>query len=409
MNPSEAEEKAGKIYEMSSGAERERGLAIAIVDADFERGNAVSSILCTMRPNGVIPRVTRLTGVENPFVLKNQGLDVVMIALDGDKDRAMRTIEALGHAEGMFLIVYAEHADGDLLIRCMRAGVREFLHYPFEQGILEDAFQRRELHSGREQDAKKPVGKLFVFLGAKGGSGVSTTACNFALELAIESERKTILVDLDLPLGDAALFLGVRSEFSTLNALSQGEDLDATYLSKLLTRHESGLQVLGAPGRYLRVPPPGSQVDQLLVVACSAFEYVVVDAGARLELLDTRLFEMASTIYLVTQVGVAELRNSNRLITECLQDFDDKLEVVLNRYSGEVFGIDDKAIEGALTRPAQWKIPNDYRAVSRMQNTAEPLQSSQIRRAFKRMVAAATGGSEQEPKRKTSLLGLLSA
>lgn len=407
MNLSDNEEKADKIYEISSRGTLERGLAIAIVDADFERGNTVSSILCTMRPDGVIPRVTRLTEVQNPLVFKNQDLDAVMIALDGDKDQAMRTIESLGRTDGLFLIVYAERADGDLLIQCMRAGVREFLNYPFEPGVLEEAFQRRALHAYLDQDAKKPVGKLFVFLGAKGGSGVTTTACNYALELALGSGPGTVLIDLDLPLGDAALFLGVRSEFSTLNALSQGEELDATYLSKLLSRHPSGLQVLGAPGRYLRIPPPGGAVDRLLVVACSAFENVVVDAGARLDLLDTRLFEMASSIYLVTQVGVAELRNSNRLITECLQDYESKLEVVLNRYSGEVFGIDDKAIESALTRSVQWKIPNDYRAVSRMQNTAEPLQSSPIRRAFQRMAAAATGAPDPGPRRKTGLLGLL--
>lgn len=409
MHPSEAEEKAGRIYELSSSGERERGLSIAIIDPEFERGNAVSAIVCTLRPGGALPRVTRLSEVQNPSILGNQGLDVVILALDGDKERAMQTIEQLGLVNGMFLIVYAERADGELLIRCMRAGVREFLQYPFEQGALEEALQRKVVYAGREQDAKRPVGKLFVFLGAKGGSGVTTTACNFAMELAFGSERRTILIDLDLPLGDAALFLGVRSEFSTLNALTQGKNLDATYLSKLLTKHASGLYVLGAPGRYQRVPPPGPQVDHMLVVASSAFDHVVVDAGARLELLDTRLFEMASTIYLVTQVGVAELRNSNRLITECLQDYEAKLEVVLNRYLGEVFGIDDKAIEGALTRRAQWRIPNDYRAVSRMQNTAEPLQDSPIRCAFQEMAAAVTGAPEPVRKRRTGLLGLLRA
>ena len=34
--------------------------------------------------------------------------------------------------------------------------------------------------------------------------------------------------------------------------------------------------------------------------------------------------------------------------------------------------IDEEHITKALTRPAQWKIPNNYAAVRRMQNTATP-------------------------------------
>ena len=72
---------------------------------------------------------------------------------------------------------------------------------------------------------------------------------------------------------------------------------------------------------------------------------------------------MVSTIYLVTQVGIAELRNANRLITGCLQPYSQKLEIVLNRYKDMKFGMESDAVEKALTRQADWRIPNDYEAV----------------------------------------------
>jgi pilus assembly protein CpaE len=388
-----------------------RGMSIAVVDADFERGNAVSAIVCSMRPNGATPRVTRLADVGNPQVLANQGIDVVLMAVDRDKERSLEAIEALCSSGKTTLMAYSGDTGDDMLIQCMRAGVREFLHYPFEQGVIQEAFRRKASRGQLMPDTKKAKGKSFVFFGAKGGSGVTTAACNFAVSLAQESKRSTLLIDLDLPLGDAALCLGVGSEFSTLDALNKAQDLDSTFLAKLLSQHQSGLRVLAAPGKYHRVPPPGESVDRLLAAVCESFDYVVVDAGSKLELMDTQLFDLVSTIYLVTQVGIAELRNANRVITECFQAYGSKVEVVLNRYTADLFGINDEAIESALTVPAQWRIPNDFAAVRRMQHTTGPLEDSKIQRAIGKMAAAASGLREETPdrKKKAGFLRLLRA
>ena len=104
-------------------------------------------------------------------------------------------------------------------------------------------------------EAKKVVGKSFVFIGAKGGSGGTTAACNFAVSMAKDSKKETLLIDLDLPLGDASLVLGVAGEFSTVDALSDPDRLDSTFLRKLLAQHSSGLYVLGAPGQVCQVQP----------------------------------------------------------------------------------------------------------------------------------------------------------
>jgi pilus assembly protein CpaE len=385
-------------------------LSIAVVDADFERRTAIAGIMTSLRVNGRPPKLALLADVGNSQMLINQGFDVVLIAVDKEKESALRTIEVLCRTGTATPMAYSQRTDDDLLIRCMRAGVREFLRYPFATGILDEAFGRAFSRDQLTPDTKKVIGKSFAFLGAKGGSGVTTAACNFAVSLAQESKRSTLLIDLDLPLGDAALSLGVVSEYSTLEALREAERLDATFLAKLLTKHKSGLHILGAPGRYLRLPPPGSAVDQLLAVACKSFDYVVVDAGSKWELTDTRLFDIVSKIFLVTQVGVAELRNSNRLLTGCLQPYASKLEIVLNRYTAEMFGIDDAAIENALTRPAHWRIPNDYPAVRQMHNTAEPLRESNIQRAIKKMATSASGLLEdaQEKKRRFGIFGMAS-
>jgi pilus assembly protein CpaE len=394
----------------SSSGDQGRALSIAVVDANFERRSIVGSLVCALEINGSVPRVTTLNDVGNSQMLMNQGFDIVLLAVDRDKEAALKTIDVLSHHGTATPMAYSQSTEDDLLIRCMRAGVREFLLYPFAPGVIEEAVSRT---AGRVQlapDVRKVAGKSFAFLGAKGGSGVTTAACNFAVALAQESKRSTLLIDLDLPLGDAGLSLGVTSDYSTLDALREPGRLDAMFLAKLVARHKSGLQVLMAPGRYLRVQPSEQAVNSLIAAACKAYEYVVVDAGSKWELSDTQLFDRVSTIFLVTQVGVAELRNSNRLITGCLQGHGAKLEVVLNRYTAEMFGIDDAAIESALTRAPQWRIPNDYPAVRNMQTMAEPLtrKSSSIQRAIQLMARTASGSLEeiQDKKKKFGIFGL---
>jgi pilus assembly protein CpaE len=232
------------------------GLSIAIVDSDFQRRNAVAGIVCALRSDGMIPKITSLPDVGNFHMLMHQGFDVVLLAVDIEREAALKTIEALCHAGTATPMAYSQSAEDDLLIRCMRAGVREFLIYPFASGVIEEAFGRMSSRVQLAPDTRKVMGKSFAFLGAKGGSGVTTAACNFAVSLAQESKRSTLFIDMDLPLGDAALCLGITSDFSTLDALRDAERMDPTFLGKLLSKHKSGLQVLGAPGRYLRLPPP---------------------------------------------------------------------------------------------------------------------------------------------------------
>jgi pilus assembly protein CpaE len=151
--------------------------------------------------------------------------------------------------------------------------------------------------------------------------------------------------------------------------------------------------VLAAPSELAPTHVSEDAIDKLLEVACQDFDYVVVDAGSKLNLQHTRLFDESATVYLVTQVGLAELRNSNRLISRLSTAGSPKLEIVINRYDPLNLEIDEEYITEALTRPAQWKIPNDYAAVRRMQSTATPLiqDDSVISRAIRQMTRAVCG------------------
>ncbi len=378
-------------------------LSIAVICPNEQHRNAATSMLrdCQSGPvhefNAYPPALN-----EVPRIL-GDSFDVILVELDSNPEYALDLVETICARNLATVMVYSAQTDSSLLLRCMRAGAREFLTLPFDSGTVAEALVRASvLRAGSSRAPKKRDGRLLVFLGAKGGSGVTTLACNFATSLARESGQRTLLIDFNLPLGDAAISLGIRAQYSISSAFQNSSRLDVSFLTTLLVQHESGLFVLAAPGELAPTYVSAEAIDKLLEVARQGFDYVVVDAGSRLDLQREHLFDESATIYLVTQVGIPELRNSHRLIALLSAAGSPKLEIVINRYDPRSLEIDEEHITKALTRPAKWKIPNNYAAVRRMQNTATLFNENdgQIAKVIQQMAYAVCGEPAVEEKKK---------
>ena len=377
-------------------------LSIALIGPDEERRQLAASALAECQGVEIREFPSYPESLDEVPRLLEQDYDVVIIDLDSNPEYALELVESICVNSPATVMVYSMQGDPELLVRCMRAGAREFLSLPFAPSIMAEALVRASARRPATRLRKKANGRLLVFFGAKGGDGATMLACNFAVAMAQESGQSTLLIDLDLPLGDAALNLGIAAEYSTLNALQSSGRLDSNFFSKLLVKHSSGLSVLAAPGKFPQFQATQEAVDRLLEVARQNFDNVIVDIGSRLDLTGTALFREGSTVYLVVQASIAGLRNSNRLISQLFSGSIPKLEIVLNRFEPRSMGVSEDQISKALTRPAQWKIPNDYAAVRRMQHTAIPLamEDLPISRLIRRMARSACGLPATREKRK---------
>ena len=376
-------------------------LSVALIGPDDQRRSNIALALAGVH-GGYTRELTAYPAMDDVPRLLQHNHDVIIVDLDSDPESALDLIESIGSSAATTVMVYSAKADPELLVRCMRAGAREFLTQPIAPGTMAEALVRASVRRPQAKVVKKAIGKLLVFLGAKGGAGATTLACNYAVSVAQESGQSTLLIDLDLPLGDAALGLGTDSEYSTINALDNSARLDANFLSKLLVKHSSGLHVLGAPGKFSSFRVTEEAIDKLLAVARQEFDYVVVDAGTKLELNNSVLLEKATKIYLVTQVSIPALRNANRMITQLIKAESPKLEVVINRATGRYLDIDEEHITKALTRTPRWKVPNDYPTARKNQNTATPLslEDSPVSRVIRQMARDITGTTEVPEKKK---------
>ena len=382
-------------------------LSVLLISPDDDRRQALAKALAG--PQAVIagersnyPQVDEL-----PDLIKAD-YDVVLVDLDSNVEQALDVVESLCSRENSTTVmVHSGRLDTELLVRCMRAGAREFLTEPLVPNVIAEALVRASVRRDELRRHKVKAGKLLVFVGAKGGSGVTTVASNFAVALA--KHGKVALIDLDLQLGDAALTLGLSAKFTALDALDNVQRLDSDFLAGLMAKHTSGLMVLSAPDTIPALQPTKDGMERLLQVAREDFAYVVVDAGSHSIDMYEALFQQATTVYLISQVSIADLRNANRFVSRYFSGPDgEKLEIVLNRHVTRNLEIDETAISKALTRPPKWRVPNDFAAARTAQNSGVSLASgkSPVARVLAEMAAVASGQpSAPEKKKKFGLFG----
>ena len=147
-----------------------------------------------------------------------------------------------------------------------------------------------------------------AFFSAKGGSGATTVATNTAIQVHRMTGKRTVLVDLDLELGEIALFLGVEPRFSFVDLSRNFHRMDSNLLASFIECHESGIHVLSAPYQPERADVvTADQTKQILQFLKQHYQYVVVDLSNSFTVRTVATFEKADEIYLVANVDLAAI------------------------------------------------------------------------------------------------------
>jgi pilus assembly protein CpaE len=278
------------------------------------------------------------------------------------------------------LIALGSTESPDLILQAMQAGVTEFVSKPIDTNHLADALERVLRKTGRkaERRATKP-GELFMVFSAKGGTGSTTVAANLATELHRLSRKRTLLVDLDLELGESALIMGVEPKFSVVDLMRNFHRVDSRLLASYIERHETGVEILSAPYQpadYEAVS--ADRVKQVLQFLKQHFDYIVVDSPKTFTPATMGAFEEADRVYLVTTADIPSLRNLTRSI-QLVRSFgrkkpDDWLRLLVNRFDPNQV-VTTAEIEKTLDMEVFWTLRNDYKAVMNSINTGRPVVS----------------------------------
>src|ERR671912_62653 len=349
--------------------------------------------------------------------------DLVVVDIRSDASSGMAAIERLRASSptlGIFAVAAAP--EPDLILQAMRAGANEFFPWNATEGsqaarATEESFHGAVRKTAARRDAAsagaKPPCVTHAFLGAKGGAGTTTVAVNCGVELARLTKRPTVVVDLKACLGEVALFLGVRPRFTVLDAIENLHRLDKNFLTELVAKHKSGLDILAGSEQFDR---PNAQdagaVEELLRVLAKTYDYVIIDAGNVINPVVAAALYAADSIFLVTNPDVPSIRNAQRLVDRVRQlgAGSERIKILLNRDSDQNI-IAPTQIETALGYGIHHKFSSDYRAVSTALNSGVPLAlanhseiSAQFA-SFTRLLLGQHDHAVAEPERKRAFLG----
>ena len=115
---------------------------------------------------------------------------------------------------------------------------------------------------------------------------------------------------------------------------------------------------------------------------------MIVDIDKRLEDRNLMVLDVANTIFAVMTADLSCLKNV-RLLLETIGHLgyeQSKLKLVLNR-SNAYTGISIKSAEGALRRPIELQVVNEYRGAISALNTGSPFMVSKSDSVLGRSVA----------------------
>lgn len=227
------------------------------------------------------------------------------------------------------VIVVGESNDITLYRELIRQGISEYLMAPIHPMQVIEAIAN--LYSAPESE---PIGKVFAFVGAKGGSGSSTIAHNFAWALSTQVGIAATLVDLDLPFGTAGLDFNQDPVKGVADALVAPERLDDLLLERLLVRAGERLHLFAAPAvldRDYDIDPQAFETVMDIVRASSPA--VVVDVPHGWNAWTRQTLMAADEIVVTATPDLASLRNAKNIfdVFAAARPNDAKPRVILNQ------------------------------------------------------------------------------
>lgn len=328
------------------------------------------------------------------------GIDSGILLLDSIPSQLAEDLTALEtwlrSRPQLNVLLFSEDSSKDLLMRAMRAGVRELLPLPPPPQDL-------ALSLGRWSDSLTIVShsataatpaRLVAFMGCKGGTGTSFVAANMAYIMADEHKLSCAFVDLDLQSGDASFYLGSGANKNTLSDLTRQIDrLDAQLLSSCLHAVTPQLNLLAAPQDLeSAMAISAHDIEKVLALVRNLHKQVIVDLPRNLNALSLKVLDMADVVYIVMQNNTPDVRDAQRLVSmlRSLGCQEDKLRLLVNRFAPDGW-VSLSDLEKTVGLKVSQTIPHNPQWVNEALHTGQPLSAVHAHNAVMHALRESTG------------------
>src|SRR5215471_10823222 len=326
----------------------------------------------------------------------------LIVDLSGDPETSIKAVEKVKQAvPDLFVMVSNFIADGETVIQCMRAGANEFLLQPVKRTEFRDAMGRLERAPRREGGAgESKLGKIYTFIGTKGGVGTTTLAVNFAGVLA-QRKASTVAIDLDWIANDVAMQVGAAPQYTLMEVAENLERMDQALFEGFVTRDPLGFFMVGPPdalehhGHFSE-----HSLREFATFLVEKYDAVVIDGGRAVNNeLVLAAAQVSAAVFLVIDQEFPSIRNAQRYISFLMRmGFNqDQIKVVVNRYTKKVGAAQASLdqIQSTLNQNVFYGIPNSPAVIASI-NKARPFaanreEAGELDKIFRAFVDKATG------------------
>jgi pilus assembly protein CpaE len=369
----------------------------------------VADRLARLADGGRIPSAEVMPGGPLEAMAHPRGrADAILVDLRGAGD-ALAAIASLAATSEAGLIAIGSDNDVSLYRRLRDAGVSDYLVAPLNEADLVSALDR--LANGptvRIDDGVSSGPKLTVVMGCRGGVGATGFAVSTAWWAAERLKCQTALVDLDLNFGSTALALDLMPGRGLREAIEQPERIDPLFVGSAMINATDNLFVLGAeehPGLDTIPAPDG--LGRLVDAVAESVPTVVVDLP-RARLSQARdVLARADGIVLVTDLGLAGLRDTIRLRTLCAEEAPqaERTLVAMAPATGAP-PLERKEFERAAEGAVDWVIPWTPKQAADGAAAGKPLASRlKARHPYVKAVADVAARAVTDPADATAEKG----
>jgi pilus assembly protein CpaE len=311
------------------------------------------------------------------------------------------------------VIVIGPSNDVALYRDLIRQGVSDYLVAPIHPMQVIEAIAG--LYTG---GSAKPIGRVFAFIAAKGGSGSSTIAHNVAWSLAEELGVSTTLADFDLPYGTAGLDFNQDPAQGVADALMAPERLDDVLLDRLLVKCTPALNLLAAPAVLDRDYDLDAQAFETVIdILRQTAPAAVCDMPHAWMPWSRQTLLAADEIVIVATPDLASLRNAKSLfdIFSQLRPHDAKPRLVLNQVGvPKRPEIPVKDFAEAIGQEPLLVLPFDPQLFGAAANNGQMIvqlnpqaRAAQGFQHLARVLTGRTSGAEAKPKSASPVLRFL--
>jgi pilus assembly protein CpaE len=336
----------------------------------------------------------------------------LILDLAGDPETSLKALEKVKQAApDLYVMVSNYHADGETVIGALRSGANDFLMQPLKRTEFRDAITRLERAPRHAATGESKLGKVYTFVGTKGGVGTTSIAVNFAAVLA-QRKLNTVVLDLDWIANDVAMQLGASPQYTLLEVGENLARMDQALFEGFVTRDPLGFFVVGPPDA---LEQHGYFTEHMLreftTFLVEKYDAIVIDGGRAIsDEVVLGACQVSSAVFLVTNQELPCIRNAQRYIAYLMRMgfSQDQIRIVVNRYQKKT-GPDYASLEQiqqTLNQPVFYGIPQSPVMLAAV-NKARPMVADRQAagdqdKVFRAFVDKATGVKLQTVSAKAS-------